>query len=67
MAGCTGGGEAIKWLPTNSRLEQLTKDYPARLIASEAVVAKLDGEAATPLGAVPVKGYAEPVGIWRLD
>ena len=50
-----------------SRLEQLTKDYPARLIASQAVVAKLDGEAATPLGAVPVKGYAEPVGIWRLD
>jgi adenylate cyclase len=50
-----------------SRLEQLTKSYPARLIASEAVVAKLDGEPATPLGAVPVKGYAEPVGIWRLD
>src|SRR5215469_6251882 len=50
-----------------SRLEQLTKTYPARLIASEAVVAKLHGEAATPLGGVPVKGYAEPVGIWRLD
>ena len=50
-----------------SRLEQLTKTYPARLIASEAVVAKLHGETATPLGAVPVKGYAEPVGIWRLD
>ena len=50
-----------------SRLEQLTKTYPARLIASEAVVAKLHGEATTPLGAVPVKGYAEPVGIWRLD
>jgi len=50
-----------------SRLEQLTKTYPGRLIASEAVVARLHGESATPLGAVPVKGYAEPVGIWRLD
>lgn len=52
-----------------SRLEQLTKTYPARLIASEAMVAGLGDKSgtATPLGAVPVKGYAEPVGIWRLD
>jgi adenylate cyclase len=63
-----------------SRLEQLTKAYPARLIASEAVVAGLNGKGgggkgggkgegatAVPLGAVAVKGYAEPVGIWRLD
>jgi adenylate cyclase len=52
-----------------SRLEQLTKTYPARLIASEAVVAGLDGKggSAVPLGAVAVKGYAEPVGIWGLD
>jgi adenylate cyclase len=51
-----------------SRLEQLTKTYPARLIASEAVVSGLNGEGgtATPLGAVAVRGYAEPVGIWRL-
>jgi adenylate cyclase len=50
-----------------SRLEQLTKSYPARLIASEAVVAKLHDKTATPLGAVPVKGYTEPVGIWGLN
>lgn len=51
-----------------SRLEQLTKTYPARLIASEAVVAGLGGESGTaaPLGAVAVKGYPEPVKIWGL-
>ena len=51
-----------------SRLEQLTKTYPARLIASEALVTGL-GEAsgtAAPLGAVAVKGYPEPVRIWGL-
>jgi adenylate cyclase len=51
-----------------SRLEQLTKTCPARLIASEAVVAALKGRTgpATPLGTVAVRGYAEPVGIWGL-
>ena len=52
-----------------SRLEQLTKEYSARLIVSDAVMAAL-GDAtgtATSLGAVAVRGYAEPVGIWRLD
>jgi adenylate cyclase len=52
-----------------SRLEQLTKTYAARLIISEAVLAGLGSSAstATPLGAVAVKGYAEPVPIWRLE
>ncbi len=51
-----------------SRLEQLTKQYGARLIVSDAVVAAL-GEAAEhamPLGAAAVKGYAEPVRVWQL-
>jgi adenylate cyclase len=52
-----------------SRLEQLTKEHGARLIVSEAVMAALqDAAGATaPLGAVAVRGYAEPVRIWRLD
>ena len=52
-----------------SRLEQLTKEYPARLIVSDSVMAALGAAArgAIPLGAVAVKGYAEPVPIWRLD
>ena len=51
-----------------SRLEQLTKEHDARLIASDAIVEALGdaGGAATRLGAATVKGYAEPVNIWRL-
>jgi adenylate cyclase len=52
-----------------SRLEQLTKEYPARLIVSDSVMAALGAAArgAIPLVAVAVKGYAEPVPIWGLD
>jgi adenylate cyclase len=52
-----------------SRLEQLTKEYSARLIVSDAVVQALGDMTGTvtSLGAVAVRGYAEPVGIWRLD
>jgi adenylate cyclase len=51
-----------------SRLEQLTKQYAARLIVSDAVIAALGEQAGTavPLGAVAVKGYAEPVPVWGL-
>jgi adenylate cyclase len=51
-----------------ARLEQLTKDHDARLIVSDAIVAALGGSAAnaTRLGTATVKGYAEPVSIWRL-
>jgi len=52
-----------------SRLEQLTKKYPARLIVSDSMMAALGATAgaARPLGKVPVKGYTEPVPIWALD
>jgi adenylate cyclase len=51
-----------------SRLESLNKEVGSQLIVSDAVrEAALDaiGEA-LPLGAVPVRGYAEPVTVWRL-
>jgi adenylate cyclase len=52
-----------------SRLEQLTKQYGARLIVSDDVKAALGEEAdtATALDAVTIKGYAAPVRAWRLD
>jgi adenylate cyclase len=51
-----------------ARLEQLTKEHGARLIVSDAVMAALgDAGAEAPLGTVAIRGYAEPVRIWRLD
>ena len=51
-----------------SRLESLNKEVGSQLIVSDAVrEAAQDavGEA-HPLGAIPVRGYAEPVTVWRL-
>ena len=51
-----------------SRLESLNKEVGSQLIVSDAVrEAARDaiGEA-LPLGPVPVRGYAEPVTVWRL-
>ncbi len=52
-----------------SRLEQLTKEYPARLIVSDSMMAALGATAgaARPSGKVAVRGYTEPVPIWGLD
>ena len=51
-----------------SRLEQLRKEHNARLIVSDAMIAAIGNAARTAmkLGAATVKGYAEPVNIWRL-
>jgi hypothetical protein len=50
------------------RVEQLTKEYSARLIVSDSMMAALGAaaEGARPLGAVAVN-CAEPVPIWGLD
>jgi adenylate cyclase len=51
-----------------SRLESLNKEVGSQLIISDAVreaAADAVGEA-RPLGPVPVRGYAEPVTVWRL-
>jgi adenylate cyclase len=52
-----------------SRLEQLTKEYGARLIVSDEVMKALGDTAGAiaPLNAVTLKGYATPVRAWRLD
>jgi len=52
-----------------SRLERLAKEHKAPLIVSDAVIAAIGdlAGAATPLGAVSVRGYDEPLRIWRLD
>jgi adenylate cyclase len=52
-----------------ARLEQLNKEHGSRLLVSESVMAGLPEGAvpATLLGAVPVKSYAEPIKVWRLD
>jgi adenylate cyclase len=51
-----------------SRLESLNKDVGSQLIVSDAV-REAAGNAvghALPLGSLPVRGYAEPVTVWRL-
>ena len=51
-----------------SRLESLNKEVDSQLIVSDAV-REAAGDAvgeASPLGALPVRGYAEPVTVWRL-
>ncbi len=53
-----------------SRLEQLNKEFGSRLLASDAVIAALspeDAKGATPLPSATIKGYAEPIRVWRLD
>ncbi len=51
-----------------SRLESLNKEVGSQLVVSEAV-REAAGDAvgkALPLGSLPVRGYAEPVTVWRL-
>src|SRR5262249_21986604 len=52
-----------------ARLEQLTKEYDARLIVSQALIAALEAADARfkPLGPVSIKGYAGPVQVWKFD
>jgi adenylate cyclase len=52
-----------------SRLEQLNKEFGSQLLVSDSVASALDQdhEAATSLGELPIKGYAGPVRVWRLQ
>ena len=49
-----------------ARLEQLTKDTGARLLLSDPVRAAAAASDAVDLGALPIRGYDEPVRVWRL-
>ena len=51
-----------------SRLESLNKEVGSELLVSDAV-REAAGDAigeAVPLGPVSVRGYAEPITVWRL-
>jgi len=51
-----------------SRLEALNKEYGTQLLISSAVRDELGADAsdATLVGRVPIRGYAEPMAVWRL-
>ena len=52
-----------------ARIEQLTKEFGARLLVSETVMVALGPAcgASTRLAPASVKGYREPIPLWRLD
>ena len=49
-----------------SRLEQLNKEFASQLLVSETVMAVLGPANGTPLGDLPIKGYAAAIRVWRL-
>ena len=49
-----------------ARLEQLTKETGARLLVSDAVREAAAVDDARDLGALPIRGYGEPVRVWRV-
>jgi adenylate cyclase len=49
-----------------ARLEQLTKETGARLLVSDALQALAIEGGGTDLGLLPIRGYREPVRVWRL-
>src|SRR6185437_3687825 len=49
-----------------ARLEQLTKETGARLLLSEPTRAAAEAKDAIDLGALPIRGYEQPVRVWRL-
>jgi adenylate cyclase len=49
-----------------ARLEQLTKETASQLLISDSVHAAVTPAGATDLGPIAVRGYGEPVRVWRL-
>jgi adenylate cyclase len=49
-----------------ARLEQLTKETASQLLISDSVHAAVTPSGATDLGPIAVRGYGEPVRVWRL-
>jgi adenylate cyclase len=49
-----------------ARLEQLTKETGSRLLVSDSLHEAAMPKDATDLGPMPIRGYGEPVRVWRL-
>jgi len=49
-----------------ARLEQLTKETGSQLLISDSVHAAVTPAGATDLGPIAVRGYGEPVRVWRM-
>jgi adenylate cyclase len=49
-----------------ARLEQLTKETGSRLLVSDSMREAAMPDGATDLGPMPIRGYSEPVRVWRL-
>jgi adenylate cyclase len=49
-----------------ARLEQLTKETGARLLVSDSLRDAVMPDGATDLGPMPIRGYGEPVRVWKL-
>src|SRR5262249_57894973 len=49
-----------------SRLEQLTKETGSRLLVSDSMHEAAMPDGATDLGPMPIRGYGEPVRVWKL-
>jgi len=49
-----------------ARLEQLTKETGSRLLVSDSLHAIAQSSGAVDLGPMPIRGYGEPVRVWKL-
>jgi adenylate cyclase len=49
-----------------SRIEGLNKEFGSQLLISDTVHQAIDDVDAVPLGDVPIRGYEQPVRVWRL-
>ena len=49
-----------------ARLEQLTKDTGSRLLVSDSMHDAAMPDGATDLGPMPIRGYGEPMRVWKL-
>jgi adenylate cyclase len=49
-----------------ARLEQLTKEVGARLLVSDALRSVAAADGATDLGPTAIRGYAEPINVWKV-
>jgi adenylate cyclase len=49
-----------------ARLEQLTKETGSRLLVSDSMHDAARPDGATDLGPMPIRGYGEPVRVWKL-